>query len=135
MWRPKLGPWSRAPSDLGLICSPNSSHVIRNSSRPGRGIFCGEGWRVLTKQTSVELDSIARREDVAVSIQNIREMAQGSQHLGGPRFPQEVDAAADKITNRAETESETDRQPYRTQGQVRDKNKLLSVRATIAEVK
>jgi len=51
------------------------------------------------------------------------------------RFPQEVDAAAEKIANRAETESETDRQPYGTQGQVRDKNKLLSVHATIAEVK
>ena len=99
-----------------------------------RGIFCGEGWRMLIENASAELDALAQLEGVIVSIEDIRKKY-GVLNIWATTSSAPSGLAADEIANRFETESERVCEFCGAGGKLREKRRWLSVRCNKCEVK
>jgi hypothetical protein len=97
-----------------------------------RWISCGTGWRDIIERASADLNALARRENVAVQIEHIREKY-GVLRIWVTATSAAVDAAAEEIANSAETESESTCELCGSAGTLREENRVLKVRCPKCE--
>jgi hypothetical protein len=92
-----------------------------------RWIQCAVGWRGLIERASVELEALSRREGVPIEVLEIREKY-GLLQISVVAATTRVDAAAEAIVGKAETESESTCELCGSVGTMREENGWFKVR-------
>jgi hypothetical protein len=97
-----------------------------------RWISCRAGWRQLIERASANLNALACRENVAVQIEDIREKY-GVLQIWVVAATPSVDAAAEAIVGKAETESESTCKLCGSSGRILETNGWFKVRCLQCE--